>query len=368
MMLNRLLSAFSITALLTCCCVGAAVQAQVASPRAPEPQSASRSQAAAAKEATKRATEAKAVAPEPDESARPKRLSEAEISKKLREIPRDKRPKSIIRNIHYIVSNENRHYLWRSAIEGKGGIYVGVGAEQNYILAGWSRPEVLVLMDFDQWIVDLHEGYKALFIRAETPEQFLELWSKKRRPEAVAAITATVKARKDQARIISVFRSSRHRVERHLRKIAKEYRSYQSPCFLTDEAQYTHIRSLALRGHFLAVRGDLTADKAVKGISTFARAVNIPVRVFYLSNAEYYFSYSQGRYRSNMTSLFVDDESVILHTHPYQGWSYHYIYQSGLNFKAWLTSRKVGSLRSMMRRGRVLHDRELRLIDKSPAK
>ena len=52
---------------------------------------------------------------------------------------------------------------------------MGVGTDQNYLIAGWSRPEVLVLMDFDQVVVDLHRVYQLAFLHAESPEAFLRL-------------------------------------------------------------------------------------------------------------------------------------------------------------------------------------------------
>ena len=83
--------------------------------------------------------------------------------------------------MHYTRSNETRHYLFKSPINEIGGIHVGVGAEQNYIFAGWSKPKVMILMDFDQWIVDLHRAYSVMFAKAETPDAFIELWQKKNR-------------------------------------------------------------------------------------------------------------------------------------------------------------------------------------------
>ena len=53
---------------------------------------------------------------------------------------------------------------------------IGVGAEQNYVLAGWARPQVLVLMDCDADMVQLHEAYRACFELAAKPDEFIALW------------------------------------------------------------------------------------------------------------------------------------------------------------------------------------------------
>ena len=93
-------------------------------------------------------------------------------------LERDPRPKSITRNAHYVISNENHHHLFEPALSKlKGGVVAGVGSDQMYLFAGWAKPEALVPMDFDQVIVDLHYVYGAMFRKAETPAELIALWS-----------------------------------------------------------------------------------------------------------------------------------------------------------------------------------------------
>ena len=47
------------------------------------------------------------------------------------------------------VGNEDHLDLFRPAVKDKGGLYIGVGTDQNYLLGAWARAEALVLMDFD---------------------------------------------------------------------------------------------------------------------------------------------------------------------------------------------------------------------------
>ena len=90
-------------------------------------------------------------------------------------LPRDPAPEEITRNQHYWISNEQRLDLFHDPIKDLGGVYVGVGSDQNYLHAGWAKTEVLVLMDFDQKIVDLHGVYRVAFLHASTKEQFTKL-------------------------------------------------------------------------------------------------------------------------------------------------------------------------------------------------
>jgi hypothetical protein len=90
-------------------------------------------------------------------------------------LPEDPPPKEIVHGQHYWVSNEERPELFREDLEksGGGGVYIGVGAEQNFVFAGWARPDVMILMDFDEAIPDLHRAFASVFLRASTKEAFV---------------------------------------------------------------------------------------------------------------------------------------------------------------------------------------------------
>ena len=100
----------------------------------------------------------------------------------------DPPPEETTRGSHYWISNELSHWVMRDRISNVGGVYIGVGTEQNYLLAGWARSAFLVLLDFDQSISDLHHAYAAFFMAAETPEEFLAYWDEDRIEEARALI------------------------------------------------------------------------------------------------------------------------------------------------------------------------------------
>ena len=116
----------------------------------------------------------------------------------FRALKRDKPPKAITRDTHYWTGNEDNLQLFYPHVKDLGGIYVGVGTDQNYLMAGWAKSEVLVLMDFDQSIVDIHGVYRAIFKAAETPEAFLELWQAKKRKAVLALVKEEFKDDKRQ--------------------------------------------------------------------------------------------------------------------------------------------------------------------------
>ena len=58
------------------------------------------------------------------------------------------------------------------------GVLVGVGADQLYMIASWMNPDVLVPLDFDSVIVDLHRIYGVIFKSATNTTEFLDAWKK----------------------------------------------------------------------------------------------------------------------------------------------------------------------------------------------
>ena len=52
----------------------------------------------------------------------------------------DEAPEEITRNSHYVISNELNHHLFRPHVQDLGGVLVGVGSDQLYLIAGWMKP------------------------------------------------------------------------------------------------------------------------------------------------------------------------------------------------------------------------------------
>lgn len=264
-------------------------------------------------------------------------------------IKNDRPPKQIVRNIHYVISNENRHFLFRDAVQtGAGGVYIGVGSDQNYLLSGWSRPDVLVLMDFDQVVVDLHRVYRLLFLNADNPETFMSMWGLGQEKQVRALIDAAYPDAAQRRQVRDAYHIGRLAVHNRLRRVKALYRKLNVPCFLNDAEQYRFIVSMFRANRVFMVRGDLTADVSVRDIAAAARAANMPVRTIYLSNAEKYFPYTPG-FKNSMLLLPTDEQSVVIRTWGFHNGRYNYTVQKGNNFQAWLRDGKTTSVASILR-------------------
>lgn len=278
------------------------------------------------------ATVRPAVAPVPSASVEPKRPSIEEV---LAAIPEDPPPAKIILGTHYFVSNEPKPEAFRSRAEGLGGIYVGVGAEQNYLFAGWARPKAVLLVDFDQWVVDVHVIHAVLLRDAPDPEAFVERWSRAQRDQARALIAKATPDRETRERILEIYDITRPGVYAKLFNQQVGFRGRGIPTWLTDRAQYEHVAGLYRAGHARALRGDFTGRRTLEGIANAARQLELPVRAIYLSNVEDYFHYSSGLGK-NLLAQPTDERSLLLRTMAVHGTDYVYLSQRMSDFRGWL--------------------------------
>ena len=291
-----------------------------------------------------------------------------EIEKALHSLNADPAPESITRGMHYVVSNELRHYILSDIVKDKRGIHIGVGAEQNYILAGWSKPDIIILMDFDQYIVDLHKIYQVFFETSWTPEEFVDQWKSKNKERSIQRIR---EAHQDNPvlakKLVSMYKFRYRRVQAKFREILGIYKEEKRKCFLNDYEQFSHIKRLVETGRVVQYRGNLTGDKFLNSLAKFSNEYGIHIGTLYMSNAEYYFPFATGNFISNMMSQTFGDEGLVIHTHPYSGVEYQYIYHRGVNFQEWLTSRKVKTLRRLKDKyGTRQKDSDLIEISRSP--
>lgn len=269
-------------------------------------------------------------------------------------LPADPAPHELIRDSHYWISNEDHLALFHDAVKDKGGLYLGVGSEQNYLLGAWARAELLVLMDFDQSIVDLHRVYRVLFRSAETPGDFLRLWRPEGRAEVRRLIEEGYPDRKERAGALRAHGTARGAVERRLQRVMAQMAKASLPCFLVDAAEYAHIRRLYQEDKVFLVRGDLTAWRTMSAIGEAAARAGKKVGVLYLSNAEQYFPYD-AQYRRNIRALPLDERGVVVRTSGQRGIThvkgtyYHYNTQSGSSFVAWLADARTRDVRVMLR-------------------
>ena len=268
-----------------------------------------------------------------------------------------------------LVSNEAgylhvKHALKRIGVEG--GVYIGVGPDQNFTYIAQIRPRYAFILDIRRDNLIEHLLYKAVFALAESRTEFLSiLFSKpvsdarfaggtptieelvtyfdrtegdaglfRRNQERVLARLGTFKVLSSEAEMQRVSELYRAFFERHL-DLRWEYRSdgdrgisfisYKSFLlgqdldgvhgnFLASDEDYQFIRDMQERNAIIPVTGDFAGSHALRAIGDFVRERGDRVSAFYLSNVEYYL-YPDGRldeFADNVRYLPTDGGSVLI--------------------------------------------------------
>lgn len=267
----------------------------------------------------------------------------AETMQALGAVAPDPAPVAVTNGVHYLTSNERRLDLFLPEVARRGGVHLGVGSDQNYILAGWSRPDLMIIVDFDQAVVDMHAIYGALFAVAETPAQFVRLWSETGTSAAKQAIRDAVPTGTRRADLLRLYSEARPDVAKRTKILLSKYDVLGVHWYLEAQAQYDAVRSLAVAGRVTAVRGDFTVDGVLRDVGELLTEADRPIGTLYLSNIEQYFMYKK-TYRGNMLGLPFDDRTLVLRTLPGRPAGFQYILQTGNDFRQWLAAKRVYSV------------------------
>jgi hypothetical protein len=233
----------------------------------------------------------------------------------------------------YLTGNEHHLDVFAERLgQARGGGYIGVGADQAFLLIGWADPELAWLIDYDADVVAILRIHLEFLRAAQTPERFFELWSREGKARARELLH-------DDPDALALYRANIRVIHNRLEELRAAPERSGVPNYLTDPALYQRVRALALADRIRPMVGDLLGSVGLQGIGEAARELDVPIRVLYLSNAEEYWPDYGERFRANIAALPWHDEAVILRT--LLTWSrnrdYAYNLQSAANFSAWLS-------------------------------
>jgi hypothetical protein len=248
-----------------------------------------------------------------------------------------------------LVSNE-RTYLGviPALVAGgvRGGVYIGVGPDQNFSYIARVRPALAYIVDVRRDNLLLHLLFKALFTRAETRVEYLCLLTG-RGPPANAAewqdatlddIVAHVDSSRPQAAAVRLLRRQLHqtisgfgvplsaddtaaidrfhnafvvqgldlRFQSHGRPPRSHYPTFRELVLGTDggsrrwsylasENDFQFLRALQLGDRVVPVVGDVSGAHAVQAIAARMRTREEHLSAFYISNVEDYL-FREGRF------------------------------------------------------------------------
>jgi hypothetical protein len=247
-----------------------------------------------------------------------------------------------------------------------GGVYIGVGPDQNFSYIALIRPSVAFMLDVRRDNMLEHLLFKSLFALSRNRfEYLLRLLGKPIPPDVdawsdrpIADILARVNAeRVDSQAVLATRRASNEKILKfgvpltsHDREVIERYRStfvsegletrfssigrnnrYDYPSFgrlimetdrngkrisyLADEAAFQLVRAMQREDRIVPVVGNVAGDKAVKAIGSYAADHGLKVSAFYLSNVEQYLMGRDGgfqEYARNVKALPHEPSSVII--------------------------------------------------------
>jgi hypothetical protein len=241
-----------------------------------------------------------------------------------------------------LVSNETLYVHLVRTLHPMGGVYIGVGPEQNFSYIARLRPALAFIIDIRQENRNLHLMYKALFELSADRADFVSRLFSRERPaglgpkttvQALFAKYETARpdnrlyeesARMVRDRLLAVHRLSLSAedlawIESALGRFQSEgpdihysrshpgrspdpsYRtlmtamdvSGQNGSYLATEERFTFLKDLHAKNLIVPAVGDFAGPKAIRHVGDYIREHAGTVSAFYASNVEVYLSRQQ---------------------------------------------------------------------------
>ena len=313
-----------------------------------------------------------------------------------------------------LISNETAYVQVVEDLEPTGGVYIGVGPEQNFHYIGRLRPSWAFIVDVRRDNMLHHLLLNALLAKADTPADYL-CWLFSRscdippKFENFAALVAAVDAAEPdedlyRRHVKVVFDHVEHRLEFSLsdddrHAIELIYRAYfeeqlglrfrshgRRPMphhptyrrllraegsdgtlghFLSRPDDYAFVRALAESGRLIPVVGDFAGEHALRSIGRFVDEQGETVTAFYVSNVEFYLIRSGvfPTYVENVRALPLADSAQFIRAY----FSYGYPHPEALpGHRSTLVRQKINRFLELYDDGVFLNYWDVSTLDYEP--
>jgi hypothetical protein len=274
----------------------------------------------------------------------------------------------------------------------RGGVYMGVGPEQNLTYIAAIRPQMAFIVDIRRQAVVQHLMFKAVFEMAADRADFISILFSRRRPPGLDSST-TIQAmweaywnvpsdsamwQSSYARIVELltqahgFRLTPDELKdlKHVfdhffmygpvittragsggggnQTTFADLTGYSNDAsgvprsFLSSEENYAYVKGLHARNLIVPVSGDFAGPRAIRSVGAWLRDRGGIVSAFYVSNVEQYL-FREGkaaRFYENVATLPVNDESIFIR--PYSMRRYGFGIQSLCPIGRFLEAERAG--------------------------
>jgi hypothetical protein len=243
----------------------------------------------------------------------------------------------------------------------KGGVFIGVGSEQNFTYIAAIEPKLAIVMDIRRDNMIEHLMYKALFELSDSRADFVSRLFGRKRPAGLNA-RSSVKAlfdafqpvpmddryyqdtlnividhlvkkhgfplsevdKTDIGRMMNAFRTAGpHSLKgfgdttnpTYAQLMAAADLAGRQQSYLATEENFKIVKELQEKNLVVPLVGDFAGDKALKGIGQFLKEHGAVANVFYVSNVERYL-FDQGdhgkQFYANVAVLPLDSSSTFV--------------------------------------------------------
>lgn len=251
----------------------------------------------------------------------------------------------------YLKTNEPRQDVVLETIANLGGGYTGVGSDQNYTFVATAKSEWAWLFDYDPNVVNWHRVLMPLIAAAPDRAAFVAWFAPERQKDALLVLERAHKDSADKKALLSLFRSSSARLREHYKQqsTSKDF----AFTWLGSDDKYGYVRTLIEQGRMRAFKGNMLDTHTMRGIAAAARAVGVPMRVYYPSNAHEFWPFTDA-YRDNVAALPFDADSVVVQTISSvksgfgQSGYWHYNVQYGFEHQRLLRDKSITRERQLL--------------------
>jgi hypothetical protein len=244
-----------------------------------------------------------------------------------------------------------------------GGVYLGVGPDQNFTYIAALEPKMAFIIDIRRQNMLLHLMYKALIELSSDRAEFLSRLFSRPVPEGIdrgsttrALLESYGAAPPDRALFERNVRAVRdHLVIGHgfalagsdLAAIEQAHRAFfdagpdlryafphrwfptfaelaletddrgERHSYLSSEETYRRVKDLETNNLIVPIVGDFAGGKAIRAVGRYLRTYGATVSVFYTSNVEFYLFENAGwkEFFNNVAALPTDGNSVFIRAH-----------------------------------------------------
>jgi hypothetical protein len=232
-----------------------------------------------------------------------------------------------------------------------GGVYLGVGPEQNFTYIAAIRPSMAIIFDLRRGNLDLQLMYKAIFELSKDRADFVAMLFAKSRPAGLTPASTADQlfaAIGSSASSEALYRANLKAIEadlttthalplsaNDLQGLETVYQTFYwsgfavrpSPTyaelmlqrdgggversFLASEDRYLVLRDLEQHNLVVPVVGNFEGPKAIRAIGAYLHGAGATVEAFYLSNVEQYLA-SWDTFCRNVAALPLDPHSTFI--------------------------------------------------------